>query len=299
MNRLERAIQGMDVRLVGIILVIIYGSVILTILVPQIFALVRQNAVTLTGVLAIMASIFVINGLYQQRVKNAIKLVDYDRIITGETHPVLYKRISKDVQILDDDGNATISVMMTCKNTSEQSIFQLIHEAKHDGELNAVSATVNGRESALVTYDRFVLTKIPEDMGKSSLENILKIKFNLAEEKIEPRHTFSYGYSLKYGAVFSNMFKEEGEFSSHHIMHPTELLLIRIQAPPNASFEKSRLNIEIADKHDVRDIREEEKCRKLYYPYFTNNHREILWQVLAPKIASTYRIRFKASSTNS
>ena len=295
MELIEKFVRR-NIFLVSLILIVIYGLVISIILIPQLFSLLKEYSVLVSGVLALLALVIALDSMYKNRAERIVKLNEYERIRSEETHPFFYRSIIKEVKILDENGNATVSYENTCKNTSGKPIPQLKHEIKHDGTLEACSATVNQKE-AKATFEKFIVKKIVDGEIEPRLSHILKIKFDLSDERIESEALFSYGYSLRYKSVFSNMFKKRMEFTAHHIMHPTRLLVLRVYLPRGLRFLREELDIEVLDKHEVRDFREETRCKEMYNLRVSREGKEVLWELPEPKIACTYRVHFRVSKT--
>ena len=273
---------------------VVYLAIILIIVNPLAFSFLKEYVLLIAGILVLLAIMVGSQDIFMQKAKRRMELTEYERIISDETHPVLNTRIVKDVKILTKDGDAHVVYKITCKNTSGGIIPQLLHEIKHDGTLEQYSATVNDKE-AKATFDKFLITKI-NGAAKLNLSHILKIKYDLKDEKINPEDTFSYGYTLEYKGLFADMLKPLEEFTAHHIMHPTKLLMIKITAPKGFRFlATDGMSIEVTDKNEVRVDREELRCKKMYWPQLFNDDSEIFWELLEPKIACTYALHFTMS----
>lgn len=291
-------LAGRNKFFVPFVFAIIYAIILLTIATPEIFSLMKEYSVIIAGALSLVAIGIALSGILSKKAEVNMKLNEYEKLKSGETHPVLYHQILKDVSILDDKGNALVSYKMTCKNTCENNIIpQLIHKIDHDGTIEEYSATINEKKAKTV-FEKFIKEKI--ENGKRvtpKLSHILKIKFDLSEENIKPGERFLYGYTVKYKGVYSNMFKKHEEFCGQNILHPTKSLLMLLHAPKGLRFLREEMDIEVLDKHEVRDTREERRCWEIHPPQLSHNDIEILWELQEPKIACTYKLYFTVSKT--
>lgn len=229
----------------------------------------------------------VLPGLIMSRARVQIRLKEYELLKLDETHPVFYRRISKFVTIKNAKGDADIDYHMESKNSGEETITQLIHEVHHDGRLESFRAYIEGRE-ATTEYHKFIMKEIVNGESLPSLGHILKIKFDLTKEAISPGRNFSYGYILTYSEIF-----QKEDFTGQRIMHPTAMLVMSLEAPRGIQFVEKE--VEVVDKHEVKDRREEERCNKMFPLRIIHGGKRISWEVPRPKIACTYKLHFKVA----
>ncbi len=275
---------------VFVALALAYVIVVVVLLNPRASGLFREYSIVIVGTLIAIAFSVYVRDTVQERALNRLKLKEYKELKLGETHPVFYRRITKFVTIKNHRGNADIDYHMEAKNTSEDIIQQLVHEVHHDGSLESVYAYTD-EEEATTEHEKFIMKKVDNGEILPSLANLLKIKFDLREKTIPSGRNFSYGYTLTYSEIFKDMFKQD--FTGQRIMHPTAILVMSLESPRGIQFVEK--HVEVVDKHEVRDYREERRCEQSFPPKIAHAGKRILWEVPEPKIACTYKLHFKVA----
>jgi hypothetical protein len=258
----------------------------------------KELLLGIIGVLTGVGLVLLVNSYYRSKIEIGYELAELDRFKTGETHPLFYYRVEKNIVIHNKEGNATVDYHMECKNTSSRSLPQVKHEINYDGDMKKFSATIDGEDfTASVKKELFFRQKI-EGEQKISVKQpyTLKIWFDLREEKIKSNYDFEYGYAFANDGLYPDMDKKGCEFSGVHINHPTELLIFRIELAESLQFVEEGIAMQVVDKHDVEDSLEMEKCLKLHPWFMSRNKRRISWEITKPKIASTYKLYFQTSA---
>jgi hypothetical protein len=286
----EASKRWLSRNLIFIVLALAYASLLLAFVSPPALLILKEYSTLIVGTLVLIAVVVYLRGTLAERTRTELRLREYQELKLGETHPVLYKQIAKFVTIENEKGNATVDYRMESKNTCEDQITQLVHEVQHDGKIELFNPYIEGKP-ATTTCDRYIKKKVKNGEILPSLANILKITFDLKKEAITPGRSFSYGYTVKYSAVFRDMF--ERDFTAQRIMHPTYMLIMHLTAPEGLKFmEKS---IEVVDKHEVRVVKEERRCNDHFPPVISRDGKILLWEIPEPQIACTYNLFFRVS----
>lgn len=220
------------------------------------------------------------------------RISQFDKWISGETHALLYKRICKDVRILNKQGNATVKYTMSCRKNPKVILKQLVHEIFHDGKIRLEGVTLEDKPFK-AEVEKFIIRKI-EDGEEREIPQPHRLKLKMFLPKGVPKRDFKYSYTVRYEAVYRDMDKKDKEFSSHRIFLPTFWLKMQLSVPKdsNMSFLHEGLYVKVEDKHELEDFAEEQRIRDKYPPLIAENEQLIAWELPNPKLAYTYKLYF-------
>lgn len=205
-------------------------------------------------------------------------------------HPLTYKRSIKNVKILDREGSAIVHFFHQCMNTGEKPIPKIVHNMHHDGDLKTCHVSVNG---SVVTpsMEKFIERRVDGKETAISLGHRLKVTINIEEQKILPKQWFAYDIRLDYDKVYKNMFKPHVEFSSFHVMMPTDTLKMVITTPENTIFRRDDVEVIVKGYYEIEDFEEEKRCKYEFPPLFLHDDY-LFWEIEKPKLACTYFLYF-------
>ena len=202
---------------------------------------------------------------------------------------IIYKRAIKKIQILNMRGDASVSYDFECVNGGNQ-LRKMEHVILYDGN------PLKSSDVLIKTRGKSVPPEI-ETLARCELKDgehkLVKLETRLSinyEPPIKPQETFTYSYGFRYKKVYRNL--RQREYTGHRVMHTTHMLEIHISAPPNHIFSDI-LDITAIDFNTVRDEEEEKILSARSPPRLVSNNREILWEILMPKITYTYTALFK------
>ena len=233
------------------------------------------------------------NALNDERKTIANQLAMANKEIQRQPRIAYYALAQKTVKIASaENGDADIHHYFECKNT-KNILRSLRHRIEYDAmealKQDEMMVLVNGAKSDF-TVDTVTNCKVE---GRN---HIIKKFVTALCIKLDPPmgkdQTFTYEYDVKGKGIYSKVKTDEGELSSHNVMHQTDLLRFRIYAPGKYQF--TRCWIEIQDYNATRDSLEEANClAPECAPKRMHGNTEISWEVKDPKITYTYKLYFK------
>jgi len=276
----------------------------------------RFNEIFSTGAIAFMilvallfASLFLVSVLYIPTLVVTIfigmsialmiiaiyggakQLGEFDKWASGETHSVLYQRISKDIEILDEKGNAIIRYDMECKRTPNATLKQVVHEIFHDGKAELLEVTLNGA-SIKAEKEEFVIRK--KENGEKLIPQPYRMKIKIFFPADVPKQDFRYSYTTRYNEVYPHMDEKDKEFTSHRVILPTFWIKFTMRLPQNSnmSFLRDAVVVRAFDEHEVEDFSEDKRIEDKYPLIVSKDDKTIIWELQRPKIAYTYKMFF-------
>lgn len=195
-----------------------------------------------------------------------------------------------------DTGDADVHYYFECKN-ARNILRTMRHEIRYDAKdplkKDQITALVDG-VSADFTCDTVTNCTIKgNDHIIKKFETSICVK---PDPPIRKDQTFTYEYGISAKSIYPKIKTDEGDFSSHSVMHQTDLLRFRIYAPDKYRF--TRCWIEILDYNGTRDPVEEGICLAECSPKKIHDDTEISWEINDPKITYTYKLYFKVGNAN-
>jgi len=208
------------------------------------------------------------------------------------SYPVKYLRTIKDVKILRENGDAIVHFFHDCENTGNKEVPKIVHVMHYDGELRKYDVFVNGKKKQVksMQFIKKILTN-GESMGRLPRE--LKLTIDLHDEKIHPHEFFRYECRLEYDKVYKKMYEPGEEWSSYHVMMPTDSLKIMISAPKGSVFNLKNTEVRVEGFYEIEDFREEQRCKNEFPVVLMQDGTLLMWEILKPKIACTYYLYFQ------
>jgi len=227
------------------------------------------------------------------------QFLEFGRWSSGETHPLLYKRVCKDVKILDERGDATIEYKMYALRTYGAPLKQLVQKIVHDGKLELREVRLDGNLVKPEIEELVVEKKTDKKTELVPQPYIMKIKILFPTREIKPNEDFNYSYILDFKEVYPKMTEKNAEFSFHYVLVPTRWLKMKLSIPKdvNLRFVPDGVTFKVIDKHEAEDFAEEQRVREGYKPKITPNRRKITWEIHRPKISSYYKLYFRVKKS--
>ena len=199
-----------------------------------------------------------------------------------------YYEMRKTVRILNEKGDAIISLFHKCKN-GQLPLLSIKKSLWHEGRLilDAVKARINGKRIApkIVTY---VVSRATNSMP---IEHKSEIFLDI-RPPIPPNESFNHEVVYPIQMLYPTLLKSTSSF--HNVLHKTERMSIRIICPQELAFFGEDITFETVDLSGLRAIGEEERLIKMYSPRTRSQNCEIVWKIDKPRLGYKYRIYFKA-----
>jgi hypothetical protein len=213
----------------------------------------------------------------------------YKKLAEMREHTYRVIESTKEIKILNDEGDVAVRYQFHCENTSERNVDRIRLRIQHDGNIESVHCEINQKEvqpeekKELITIDAKTRKEI------DSMAHTL-IFYISPQEAIKPENFFDYSYSYVGKKLYPRLKEKNQEYTSTSIQHPTVCLNTLIHAPEGFVF--SDLKIEVLEREDSRHIAEEERVSHECPPMRVSEGKMIFWPLKDPLLASTYRIFF-------
>lgn len=213
----------------------------------------------------------------------------YKKLAEMRTHTYRVIESTKEIKMLNDEGDVTVSYQFHCENTSERNVDRLRLRIQHDGNIESLHCEINQKEvqpkekRELLTID----AKTREEIDSMAHTLVFYIS---PPEVIKPQGIFDYFYSYVGKKLYPKVKEKNKESTSTSVQHPTACLNTVLHAPQGYVF--SDFKIEVLEREDSRHIAEEERIFRECPPMLMNGGKMILWPLRDPLLASNYRIFF-------
>jgi len=233
------------------------------------------------------------NVLDDEKKRLEKQLTDANKEIQRQPRIAYYGLAQKTVKIANaENGDADIYHYFECKNTKH-----ILRNLRQRIEYDATEALKRGEMIILVNgvrsdFTADTVTNCKVEGGNHSIKKFVTTLCIKLDPPMGKDQTFTYEYGIKGKGIYPKVKTDEGEVSSHNVMHQTDLLRFRVYAPDR--YEFTRCWIEIQDYNATRDTEEEADClAPECAPKRIHDSTEILWDVKDPKITYTYKLYFK------
>lgn len=223
----------------------------------------------------------------------ANQLVEANKEIQRQPRIAYYGLAQKTAKVINaENGDADIHYYFECKNT-KNILRNLRHRIEYDAtealKQDEIAVLVNGTRSDF-TVDTVTNCKV--EGNNHTIKKFVTALCIKLDPPMSKDQKFTYEYGIKGKGIYPKVKTDEGEVSSHNVMHQTDLLRFRIYAPDKYQF--TRCWIEIQDYNTTRDTVEETNClAPECAPKKIHDNTEISWEIKDPKITYTYKLYFK------
>lgn len=227
------------------------------------------------------------------------QLKEYKRIVEEKSYTFHIIDSKKEIKILNEDGDATVSFYLRCENTSDKTLNHININITHDGNLedDSLHCMINGREVKPIDIEQLVTLYLKTKKEIKTMPYTLTFKIP-AEGGIRSDEKFEYGYSYTARKLFPKVTEENKEYSSTLILHPTSRITVTVEAPDDHVFlDKGRIEVFDRDKHE--HVKEEKRIISDSPPILISNGKILLWTGANPLLATTYRLYFTIRRTSS
>lgn len=284
----------------GYTLFMVFSILSYLLIVYAFYIYLTQRGVTLTLVLPIMVaitivvSVLLLRNLLVTGAEISLKAKRYEEILSGITHTYNVLSATKDIRILDKEGDAVVKTSFVCRN-ADKELNNVNISISHDGTLgvedvecsfNNVTVTPSNAE-----MQKIVNAETDEPIAIMPCRLIFKIK---PDKPVLGRQLFSYGYKYKCDKLYPEVTKKGKEATIIEILHPNSKLTIAVNAPEGYEFDEER-NFLVYDRDGIEHTAEMKRIEVSNLPYFINQKKTMIWEIIEPKIADRYKLYFSIS----
>jgi hypothetical protein len=244
----------------------------------------------------IVVALFLLRNLVMTRVEVSLKAKRYEEMLSGFTHTYNVLNGTKEIRLLDKDGDAIIKTSFVCRNADEK--LDSVHiNISHDGALKIedVECDFNG---ITIIPSNVEMQKIINDQTAEPISPMpYRLIFEIRPEKpVLPRQIFAYGYKYKCNKLYPYITEKGKESTIVEILHPNSKLTFIVISPEGYEFDDEK-KFSVYDRDGIEHITEMKRIEVANLPYFTSRRKTLIWNIIEPKIADRYKLYFSISPT--
>jgi hypothetical protein len=214
----------------------------------------------------------------------------YKKLAEMKTHTFRVIESTKEIKILNEESDATLSYHFRCENTSGHDVERIRLRIQHDGNIESLHCEVNGLEVTPQELRELMTIDAKTHKPVDSLSRTSIFYISPHHGVIKPLDMFDYGYLYVGKKLYPKLKEKNREYTSTAISHPTSHLNTIVHAPEGYIF--SDFKIEVLEREDSRHISEENRVLSECPPILLSQRRMILWTLKDPLLADIYRLFF-------